>query len=256
MKFWDSLKLIVHEYRYEKLEWILSVALQWLIFTSVFFLLTIAFDLDEVCGNYMGTLYPNGYDFMLEGYGKEDIPELEKMGFYDISFSDVGESGYGVTDDLNGIWALKWKANLSGKDIWNEGLDEILSVLFFCQLSFGAIGLVMFIIMLNNLSNSFAMKLMRRKRYIRMLGQLGCRKEVCQRIYYGFFSIRNVLALILAVSTNACLIHLLNGYMMKYMYISASFQSFYLVLVLGVLFVSMCLMWITFQKQWRRMNEY
>ena len=255
MKFWDKIRLILHEYRYEKLEWMISVGLQWLIFTSVLFLFTVAFSVDEICGEYMKTIYPEGYDFFLTGYGEQDISKLEEMGFCDISFSSVGDSGYARRDDLDGIWRHKLQAAFSGKDIWNEGLDEILCAMLFCQITFFAIGVVMLMVMLNNLSNSFTMKLMRRKHYIRMLRQLGCSRRVCQEIYYIFFALRNVLALILATGMNAFLVTMLNRYMAETMYIYASFDrvSWLMVLTLGG--ISMFVMWISFRRQWRQMDE-
>lgn len=255
MKFWDKLKLILHEYRYEKTEWLLSVMLHWLIFTSVLFLLTLALSMDEICGEYMKPMYPEGYDFILTGYCEEEIAQLKEMGFYDITFSSEGDSCYAMRDDLHGIWMHKLEAALLGKDIWNESLDEILSVMFFCQLTFGAIGVVMFIVMMNHLSNSFTMKLMRRKNYIRMLRQLGCPCKVCQEIYYEFFVIRNVLALILAIGTNGYLIHRLNEYMQERMYIMSAFPKIHWMLVLVIWLISMFMMWISFQKQWRQMDE-
>lgn len=255
MKFCDILKLVRHEYRYEKPEWVLSLILQGLIFISVFFLLTIACDMDRIGSEYISPLYPDGYAFFLRGYGEQDIPELEKMGFHDIEFSSEGSQGYGVTDELNGVWLCKLRAALSGKDIWNTELEEILSVIFFGQITFGAIGIVMLIIMLNNLSNSFVMKLMGRKNYIHMLKQLGCADAICRRIYYGFFSVRTVLALIFAVGANMFLIHLLNGFMAEKMYIPASFPLFQWTLVAFIGLSCMCLMWISFWKQWRRIDE-
>lgn len=255
MKLRDSLKLILHEYRYEKIEWIVSIILQWLIFTSVFFLLTVSFDLDSVFGGYLKTLYPDGYDFMIEGYSQSDIPALEEKGFYDITIPEDSDSGYAVTNNLDGIWFQKIEATLSGKDIWNADLDETLSVMLFGQVILGAIGFVMLITMMNNLSNSFTMKLMRRKRYINMLQQLGMSKTVCKSIYYGFFSIRNVVALVASIFTNVVLIKLLNNYMYESMYITSTFKYFNWILVISVWVISMLLMWLSFTKQWRRLNE-
>lgn len=255
MKFCDKFKLMLHEYRYEKLEWIISVLLQCLIFTSVLFLFTVAIGIDDICGIYMKPLYEDGYEFALVGYTKADMPKLEQMGFRDITFSQNGESIDGVRDNLTGIWIYKLQAAFDGKDIWNEGLEEILGVMLFCQVILGAIGVAMLIIMLNNLSNSFAMKLMRRQRYIQMMEQLGCSKKICQSIYYGFFGIRNVVALLISVIINSGLVSLLNKYMKEQMYIPASFQVFDWGMMFAIFVVSMSLMWLSFRKQWRQMNE-
>lgn len=255
MKFWDILKLIRHEYRYEKQEWILSVVLQCLIFCSVFFLITFACNMDEICGEYISPLYPDGFEFRLNGYSVKDVSELEKMGFHSIIFSEGTNQGYGVKDSLRGIWFHKLHAVFVGKDIWNAELDEILSVIFFCQITFGAIAIALFLIMLNNLSNSVAVKLMRRKGYIQMLRQLGCSQSACQRIYYSFFAMRIVFALLPAVWINGYLIHLLNKYLTQSMYIQTSLPQYRWMPVVGIGALSVLLMCVSFQKQWRQLDE-
>lgn len=130
MRFWDMLKLVGYEYRYEKKEWILSLILQCLAFIGVFFLFAIAGDIDRVCGEYLSPLYPDGYAFNLTGYDESDICELEGMGFHDITFSGVSGQGGAVTDSLSGIWSRKLYAVFTGKDIWNNAIDEILSIIF------------------------------------------------------------------------------------------------------------------------------
>ena len=64
-----------------------------------------------------------------------------------------------------------------------------------------------------------------------------------------------MLALILATGMNAFLVTMLNRYMAETMYIYASFDrvSWLMVLTLGV--ISMFVMWISFRKQWRQMDE-
>lgn len=255
MKFYDIFKLVVHEYRYEKLEWIFSTFLQIFIYTSVLFLLTIAGDIDGICGKYLRPMYEDGYDFNLVGYTKSDVSELEDMGFHDISFSNVDNSGYAIIDELDGIWLYKIKAAIDGKDIWNSVLDETLGVVFFCQIIVGSLGVVMLVIMLNNISNAIAMKLIRRKQYIKMLGQLGCSKKICQRIFFLVFIIRNICALLISIVVNRYLIQMINKYMSEKMYIQTGFVQQNWVLIGMTFFVSVCVMRISFRKQWRQCNE-
>lgn len=233
----------------------ISFVLQSLIFISVLFLTTVTGDLDRICGEYIQPLYPNGYGFQLMGYQAEDIPELERMGFYNINFSNLETQGYAVTDSLENIWLCKLRAVWSGKDIWNSELDEVLSVIFFAQMIFGGIGVILLVIMMNNLSNSFAMRLMRRRPYIRMLEQLGCTQAVCRKIWYGFLGMRSIFALLCAVCVNSVLIGLLNEYMAKRMYIKSIFAPFSGGLSVGILVICAVLMWLSFRKQWRQMDE-
>ena len=255
MKLWDMLKLVGHEYRYETKEWILSLILQCLAFVGVFFLLSVAGDIDRVCGEYMSPLYPDGYAFHLIGYSETDIYELEKMGFYNITFSNTNDQGYAVIDSLRGIWRHKMWAVLGGKDIWNQEIDEVLSIIFFCQITLAIIGVALFLLMLNNLANSVAMKLMRRQRYIKMLGQLGCSQAVCKGIYYVFIIARSTAAFLVSVCFMEVLICLLNGYLRQNMFIQAGIAPLHWMQIAGVWILSMFLIWVCFQRQWGRCDE-
>lgn len=251
MKFWGMLKLVGHEYRYEMKEWILSLVLQCLAFVGVFFLFSVAGDIDRVCGEYMSPLYPDGYAFHLIGYSETNVYELEKIGFYNITFSNTNNQGYAVIDSLRGIWRHKLWAVLEGNDIWNQEVDEVLCIIFFCQITLGIIGIALFLIMLNNLANSVAMKLMRRQRYIKMLGQLGCSRIVCQGIYYIFIITRSTAAFLMAVCLSKVFIDLLNGYLQQNMFIRVGIAPLHWVQVTGIWILSMFLIWVCFQRQWR-----
>lgn len=255
MRYQDVIKIILHEYKYEKAEWLVSVVLQWLIFTCVFFLLTISYDMEGVFSKYLKPMYPDGYSFFLDGYDESEIPLLEEMGFYDITFSDEGGYGSAVTDKLDGIWVYKFKAVFSGKDIWDEGLDEILSFIFFSRFTFSAICLFMIIIMLNNLSNSFAMKIIRRKKYIQMLGQLGCANKTRKKIFFWLFGSRSILTLVMSLFTNINLIYWVNKYMTKRMLLQVEFKGLPILVISTIGFIIILLMWFSFGKQWRLIDE-
>lgn len=255
MRLWDLIKLVGYEYRYEKREWILSIILQCLAFTGVFFLFALAGDIDRVCGEYLSPLYPNGYAFNLIGYDETDIYRLEQMGFHNIAFSSTTSRGYAVTDSLDRIWNHKLRAVLMGKDIWSDGLDEILSIIFFGQITLGMIGASLFMTMMNNLDNSVAMKLMRRQRYIKMLGQLGCSRVVCQKIFYLFVAARGTAAFLAAIWFNGLLISLLNRYLIRNMYIQADIAVFRWGQAVRIWILSMFLTGLCFRRQWRRNDE-
>lgn len=255
MKFCDKIKLILHEFRYDKAEWILSVMLQCVIFVSVLFLWTVSLGLDEICTDYLKPVYEDGYTFAISGFAEEDLPKLEQMGFYDADISEDGEVRMATTDTLDGIWIYKLKAAFEGRDIVNEEIEETLAVMLFCQIILGAVGIIMLIIMVNNLTNSYAMKMLSRKTYINMLSQLGCYQNVIESIYYIFFVIRNIVALIMAFAINAASIAWLNRYISENMKIKASFAQFDMWLVAGMVLSSVFLMWISLRKEWRQMNE-
>ena len=255
MRLLDKLKLIFRECKYEKSELVLSVIQQILTFVAVCFMFTIFLGIDNVCGKYMLPLYDEGYSFSLEGFTQDDIETLEDKGFYNFLVNNEGEVIEAYINDINGIWIYKLQAVFESKDIWNEALEEILGVMLFCQIITGAIGIALFIIMLNNLSNSFAMKLIERKKYISMLYQLGCSKRDCKGIYYGFFVMRNVLALVVASAVNCGLIIAVNNYILDKIKLSDAFSIINPWMIMGILILSLIFMWISFEKQWRKVDE-
>ncbi len=255
MRILDKLKLILHECKYEKSELVLSVILQILTFTAVCFMFTLSLGIDDVCGQYMRPLNEDGYEFTFRGYTDADIEELEEKGFYNISVNQDGELLNGYIGDTDGIWVYKIQAVLDGKDIWNEALEEILGVILFCQVVTGAIGIAMFIIMLNNLTNSFTMKLIERKNYINMLYNLGCSKGNCKSIYYGLFSMRNVLSIVMAGIINGGVIAAVNNYLYDKMKLENAFSESNPMMLICILLLSISFMWISFEKQWRRIDE-
>lgn len=250
MKFCDILKLILYEYKYEKRESIMSVVLQWIVYTGVLFVFTISFGLDEICSEYISPMYPSGYDFYFEGYGEADLDDLEGMGVYNITFSNVGDGGHGYIENLNGIWKYKLKATMKGKDIWNSDIDEVLIIVFLGQLIFASIGVMILCVMFNCVSNAFKMKLIRRKVYIDMLKNLGGPTKICQYVYGGLFCARNFFALISAVCSNAILIFALNQYINIEMSIFSSFRAIDWKLFLGICLISYLVI-ILFQRQLR-----
>lgn len=250
MRFYDVWKLIIYEYKYERHESIISILLQWIIYSSVLFVFTISFGLDEICSEYISPIYPSGYEFYFEGYGINDLQELENMGFYNIEFSNVGNNGLGSINNLDGIWICKMKATMNGKDIWNSDIDEILMIIFLGQTIFASIGIMILGVMFNCASNSFKMKLIRRRGYIDMIKRLGGTVRLCQKIYGGLFCIRNFIALLGAVCSNAILIFLLNRYINTKMNICSSFGMVDWKMFFGICFVSYGVI-ILFQRQLR-----
>lgn len=254
MNMSDQIKLICREYRHEKQDWIITFVLQFVIYAGVLFVFTIACNIDQASGVYLRTLYPNGFDFHLIGYRMEDISILSKMGFRNLSFSSVDNMGYGSTDSLRGIWFYKIYSVLIGKDIWNSDLDEILCMIFFCQVAFGIIGISLFFLMMNNLSNSFAMRITRREKYIHMMTRLGCPDNSCWRIFGGAYLLCVLIAYLGAMILNGKTIQRLNIYLTERMYIPFSFAQYdkRIIILLGTL--NALVLFMVFRKQWRHRN--
>lgn len=252
MRLYDTLRLVKNEFRYGKMEWIVSMILQILIFSCALFVLSLALDMDRLGDAYLHKLYPDGYEFSFRGYTRDDRSELEEMGFHDFSLDE--EDGIGKINEIKGLWLKKIKAVIKGRDIWNSEIDEFVVVIGLFQVVFGIIAILLLFIMINNLSNSFSMKLMRREYYIKMLSGLGCRKLEIERIYYIFFSIRNLLALFISLAINAGLALLFNSYIANLLGISSELDVMRIKEGICLILLVELMMVIIFKKVWRESN--
>ena len=255
MKTRDILRLITNEAKYGKREWILSFMMQTFLMVCVlvsmlFFsrlghtgdvLLHAAFNCDE-------------FPFRLSGYAPGDLDELTEMGFTDVQFYEDQEP-IGYLKNLEHIWWYKFRAVTQGKDIWNQEIDGYLMILLFCRIVFAVVGILLWIIMLNSVSNSFQMKLSERERFIQMLHRLGGTRRTIFAVYFTFFVVRALLVFFAASFALGMIMHFLNSYMERVMYLKVDFPVFPILLLLVLLFIHLALMRLVMRKAWRESNE-
>lgn len=236
MRIKDIFRLIGYEMNHERTEWISSVIIQFIIYSMVLFLLVMAGNVDNMFCEYIRPAYPDGFEFELKGFTEKDIHTLEKMGFQDITIYEDRSEETGILNDLDNIWLYKLTAIMNGRDIWSAKLDMILSIIFFVQFVFGTIGILMLLLMFNNISNSIAMKLDWRKKYIDMLMAIGCTQSICKKIYYGFFWFRNGMAYMAAIGWNSIWLTFMNQIMDKHIGITIEnrYTSLNLVIEIGI----------------------
>lgn len=236
MRTKDIFRLIGYEMKHERPEWISSVIIQFVIYSMVLFLFGMAGNVDNIFCEYIRPAYPDGFEFELKGFKEKDIHTLEKMGFQDVTiYEDRGE-GTGILNDLDNIWLYKLIAIMNGRDIWSAKLDMVLSIIFFVQFVFGIIGILMLLLMFNSISNSIAMKLDSRKKYIDMLVAIGCTQRICKKLYYGFFWIRNGIAYMAAIVWNSIWLTYMNQIMEKHIGITMEnrYNNWNLVIEIGI----------------------
>lgn len=252
MRLCDTLQLTKNEFRYGKIEWIISIILQILIFSCALFVFSLAMDMDRIGDAYLHKMHPGGYEFSFQGYTENDREELENMGFYNLSLD--GDGGIGITDEIKGLWLKKIKAVIEGKDIWNPEIDEFVVVIGLFQAIFLIIAILLIVVMLNNIANSYSMKLMRREYYIKMLSGLGCRKQEIKRIYYIFFSTRNLISLFASWGINVGLAVLFNRYIAELLGITSGMKILRIAEGISLIFLVELMMKIIFTKVWRESN--
>lgn len=253
MKLCDMLCLVKNEFKYEKKEWIVNVVLHILIFSCTFFVFSLAMSMNGMGDNYLKKMYKDGYTFFLNGYTEKNETELEDMGFYNLHFD--GTRGSGTLDEIDSIWTKKIKATITGKDIWNEDIDEFILMLGLFEVIFVMLAILMIFLSINNLSNSFAMKLIRRNKFILMLSVLGYKKRQIKGLYYTFFCARNVISLLISCGVNISVIKISNTYIGETLRINSGIQILDIIEVIGIFVCIETLMWASFRKVWNRNNE-
>ncbi len=253
MKIYDTLQLVKNEYQYGRWEWILNIVLQVLIFSCTFFVISLVTDLGGMGEEYLHKLYPDGYEFSLTGYTEEDTDELESMGFRNLGLGEDG--GMGTRDTIRGIWRIKIKAILAGKDIWNPDLDEFITMLGCFQIIFGMTALLLIVVTVNHLSHSFSIKLISRKRYIQMLFRLGCRQKEIRRIYRIFFSVGTLVSLLVSCVINTILIWGLNRYVNDVLGIWNGMRAVRILEGAGLLLVIELMLGLACRKIWGEYDD-
>ncbi|HAZ90739.1 MAG TPA: hypothetical protein DCX21_02085 [Eubacterium sp.] len=231
MKLRDKIRLSLFEFSYGKAEWIVSIILYTMVFTCILFLGTMGHDMDRVLGGMLSPYADQKFFCQLSGYTASDVKELEKLGLTDFLIQDDGTISGADIHSLNGIWKIKFGALLSHRDIYLSEIESDLMVLLFVKIVMYGLSLALLSLMAGNLSNSYAMKLAHREKYIDMLYSLGMSKRECRGIYARFFGIKNVVSLCLAVGLNALCIRGVNVYARENFKTYETFDGFKLKLV-------------------------
>lgn len=255
MKTRDILRLITNEAKYGKTEWLLSFMMQTLlmvcVLVSVLFFSRLGHTGDVLLH---AALDRDAFSFRLSGYTQSDLDELTEMGFTNVRFDEYQEPT-GYLKDLTHIWWYKFRAVTQGKDIWNQEIDGYLMIILFCRIIFAVVGILLWIIMLNSVSNSFQMKLTERERFIQMLHRLGGTRKTIFAVYFIFFVARALLVFFVAALSLGMIMHFLNGYMERVMYLKVDFPVFPVLMLLVLLFIHLALMRLVMRKAWRESNE-
>ncbi len=209
----DIARLALLEFRYDKRECILSILLHTLTFLCISFLLSVTSGLVPTADEFLKPVYSSneGYFFTLKGYDDSDAEKLSKMGFTNLAYLKDG-SVYASKKKLTGLQRQIFFARLSGHDIWNSELEDILKVLFAIECSLVFLCILLAFMSASGLSGAVSMKLLHRERYIVMLGMLGASKRQVKNVFGLYFLLRLLAAAVLSLLLNAGAVALLNRY--------------------------------------------
>ena len=212
MKWSDDVKLAYREFAYGKRECVISMIIHSLLIVGVLFSVTLFLHVSGVGESFFGNS-SDGYWFRLSGFTEEDTEWLHEHGIT-MDIVDVdGNPKSGKAESLRGIWVTKFAAVIQGKDIWNELYDDALTVLLFLHILFLVTAFVLWIVWINTMLNSWAMKTAERKLCIDMYHRLGMPRTDIAGLYLLYFLIRDLIALGAAIGVNALLIGWVNRYL-------------------------------------------
>ena len=186
MKWSDDFKLAYREFVYGKRECIISVMIHALLIVGILFSLTLFLHVSGIGESFLGNNIEE-YRFQLSGFTEEEIEWLHEHGITTDSIDADGKPKWGVIGSLKGIWITKLEAILQGKDIWNELYDDALTILLFLHLLFFVIAFVLWIVWINTMFNSWAMKNSERKMCIVMYHRLGMTRKDIAGLYTLYF---------------------------------------------------------------------
>lgn len=210
MKKNDTIKLAINEFRYNKSECCISILLQILIFSCAFFVYILSVKIDDLGSEYLQKAFPAGFDFWLNGYSQADYDKLKQWGFKNIVIDERGITA--TLNSIKGIWWKKFISLLNGKDIWNYETDEFLLFIFTLKVLFFILAILLLYVMINNLSNSYTLKIIYRQKYIKMLLELGACSKLIVKIYVIYWRIKNFIAALCAFVINYYIILYFNKY--------------------------------------------
>lgn len=237
MRFADRCKLAFREFSYAKKECFLSVIIQVFLIVGMFFSLTLFIHVSDIGNGFLGKAFSDGFEFELFGFHSEDEQWLKENGFTDVLKDEKGNPVNGTLLSIGRIWKIKFLALINGKDIWNGSLDDGLNILLFLHFIFGVTVIILFIIWMNNVSNSFAMKQVERKNYVSMIHRLGMSKGNICSIFGFYFGVRYMISFVCAVALNLLLIFFTNEFLSKTFGTSYKLPG----IINGVLILTTCL---------------
>lgn len=259
MKRTDKIRLAKLEYKYNKIEWISSLFIHTMIIASIIFSMTISVELSRAFNDYAITMNEDGYFFYCKPANqniKNEVEWFEDNGFYEVTFSDDSSKGTIKIDSLEGIIIKKFKALLSGRDFWNEDIDNLIQINMFCSIIFLFISIILFVVMINSSSNSFLMKISEREKYIKMLISIGVARKECMSIYRYYFMFKECVAILLGVIINAVVMVGINRYIVESMHIQTYFSLFMPQICIFIIVVVLSVMSLSLGKMWRKKYEF
>ena len=253
MKKYDTLILSKNELKFKRTEWIVSIFLQSIVFICTLFVFSLLINVEDLGSSYMSKTNPNGFAFTLNGYTRLDKSELVQMGFTNLEFDDNCTTG--VLKNIKGIWLKKITATIDGKDIWNEDVDEYLSVIGMILLVILIFFILLLAVTVNNLSYSFYLKINQRKKYIQMLWLIGGKMVDIRRIFCWYFLLRTLIAVVIAYFVNTLLVNKLVNYFSSIFGDAEvnNILSFWKILLVFIVYY--LILHLSFRSIWRKQYE-
>ena len=254
MKRKDLWKLIKNESVHGKTEWLLSFFMQSVLLACVLVVISFFVRINHIGDICIHSIFDQqSFTFELNGYTADDKESLRGMGFH--SFWSSEDRMTGNLDCLDHIWWIKIRSVISGRDVWNAVIDNYLMIMLFCRIAFAVVAILLWLILLNSISNSFQMKLKERERFIQMLDQLGCSRSSIFGLFFRLFAVRSVVIFVAASLYTGAAMTWINSYMHRIMGVEIGMPLFSPLLILLLMLIHLELMLRSLRKAWRASHE-
>ena len=164
---------------------------------------------------------------------------------------DFSITGTAIIDTIKGYVWKEIKLKRQGVIIWQEDIEEIVSVIMCAQIIFSGIMIVLYIMFFGTFSTTMSVKLYMRKEYIKMLFYMGCCQKVIKRIFLLLFDGIHLCSIIISLLLSKVCLNFLNYDIidLKGLFFSEEIDVVYMLIFV---IIDMIFLRFVFRKNWRK----
>ena len=197
MRITDSFELSKWELKIGIKEYVLSILIQGLLLVCILFSIGMIVNMDCIVDGFYKKNNSGGYEFELTNFDMTDKEWLLENGFCDLGYED-NRIIFASIDSIQKMWTKKIYALIKGKDIWSESTDKILEMILFAKIIILFLILALVILLICNLSNAIELKMIERKRYMKIISNLGMNEDDIKSVFYIYFLCRMLIIILIA----------------------------------------------------------
>ncbi|WP_455760568.1 FtsX-like permease family protein [Eshraghiella crossota] len=225
MRITDSFELSKWELKIGIKEYVLSILIQGLLLVCILFSIGMIVNMDCIVDGFYKKNNSGGYEFELTNFDMTDKEWLLENGFCDLGYED-NRIIFASIDSIQKMWTKKIYALIKGKDIWSESTDKILEMILFAKIIILFLILALIILLICNLSNAIELKMIERKKYMKIISNLGMNEDDIKSVFYIYFLCRMLIIILIAEVIYFCMNYMVNNYVVNNMKIQVQIPFF------------------------------